>query len=67
MQTNITITNQPDLRAAFWERFPEIQEGPKSKRQNSYPCDTRQAWCDFVDSMERSGDISRALANRATL
>lgn len=36
-------------------------------RQNSYPCDIRSAWCDFVDGMARNGNISEALAQRAIL
>lgn len=35
--------------------------------QNDYPADIRMAWCDFVDSMQRDGNISMALAERATL
>lgn len=35
--------------------------------QNEYPTDTRVAWCDFVDHMERDRQISEALASRATL
>ena len=35
--------------------------------QNEYPTDTRVAWCDFVDHMERDRQIGEALASRATL
>jgi hypothetical protein len=35
--------------------------------QNQYQADVRQAWCDYVDCMQKEGMISEALAQRATL
>lgn len=73
------ITTQKDLRAAFWEAHPQYKRGVKfagmangrklyvEKTQNEYPTDVRVAWCDFVDNMRRNGQISEALAGRATL
>lgn len=66
------ITSQKQLRALFWETFPDLEEtarkrGTLSKGQNSQNCDTRMAWVDFVDSMAKSGQISEKLAFRATL
>ena len=66
------ITNQKDLRASFWENHPELEQiarnrGTLSKGQNSQNCDTRCAFVDYVDSLERSGVISEKLADRATL
>jgi hypothetical protein len=64
------ITTQKALRTAFWQAHPDL---PKRKIMNyagtdkMYPTDTRVAWVDFVDAMERDGDISQALAQRATL
>lgn len=60
------ITTQKDLRAAFWEAHPQYKRRP-GWVQNHYPVDVRIAWCDFVDNMARSGEISEALAQRATL
>jgi hypothetical protein len=67
-----TYTNQKQVRAAFWEQFPEFEieardRGTLSKRQNEQTVDTRCAFVDFVDALARNGDISEALANRVTL
>ena len=62
------MTNQKQVRMAFWERYP--QYAPlcrQSKRQNDYPADVRMQFCDMVDDMERSGEITEALAQRVTL
>lgn len=60
------ITTQKELRATFWFHHPEYKHY-KGNRQNDCPTDIRLAWCDFVEHMHRSGQISDALANRATL
>ncbi len=73
---NHTITNQPDLRAAFWEAHGprtscpvQCRTGPGGRilPQNSQSADTRAAWVDYVDACARNGAISEALASRATL
>ena len=62
------ITTQKALRAAFWEAHPTLRQFYKaSYRQNDYSATGRCDWCDFVDHMRRSGEISEALAGRATL
>lgn len=61
-----TITSQKDLRDAFWDAHPELTRKGQQK-QNAYPADTRMAWCDYVESMRRDGQISNELAQRATL
>jgi hypothetical protein len=69
------MTNQKQIRAAFWETFPEL---PRRRYRYSpnrtdktaelvFPIDTRCAFVDFVDYLQRNGDISELLANRATL
>jgi hypothetical protein len=69
------MTNQTQIRAAFWQAFPEL---PRRRYRYSwsqsdktaelvYPIDTRCAFVDFLDSLHRSGEITEALANRATL
>ncbi len=35
--------------------------------QNDYPNDVRMAFVDYVDSLARNGEISEALAQKATL
>lgn len=67
-----TYTNQPALRRAFWEAHPHYAEqareaGILSKRQNHHCATVRCAWVDFLDSLHRSGQVSDALADRATL
>ena len=71
----MTYTNQPQIRAAFWAAHPNA---PRRRYRYSwnqhdktadlvFPIDTRCAFVDFVDHLQREGRISEALANRATL
>ena len=74
MTTNKTkhypITTQKEIRRIFWETFPDL---PRKKIKNysgngtMYPTDTRCAFTDFIDYLSRDGQISQALAERATL
>ena len=65
-----TYTTQAQIRAAFWEAHPNL---PRRRIPNysgngtMYPTDTRCAFVDFLDALARNGDISQALAQRATL
>ena len=59
------ITTQAQVRASFWETFPELKRNPG--RQNNQPTDTRVAFVDYVDGLERNGEITEALASRVTL
>jgi hypothetical protein len=69
------MTNQKQIRAAFWEAFPDLPRRRyryswnrnDKKAELVFPVDTRCAFVDFVDSLHRSGIISDQLANRATL
>ena len=70
------ITNQRDLRRAFWEAHTPSPAGLNvtRKRITNYAgngkmhnTDTRCAFCDFVDSLSKSGEISSELAYRVTL
>lgn len=64
------ITNQRDLRAAFWEQHPGMERRKirnYSGNGTMHVTDTRCAWCDWIDDMGRSGEISQELAQRATL
>ena len=64
------ITTQPAIRKLFWEECPWLDKKRiKDYRGNGllYTTDTRVAFGDFIDQLARSGDISEALAQRATL
>lgn len=64
------ITTQAALRRAFWEAHPDL---PRRRIRNyagnglMYPTDTRVAFVDYIDALERNRDISPELARRATL
>ena len=65
-----TFTTQRQLRAEFWRTFPTL---PRKKIPNyagtgtMYRTDTRVTWCDWMDMLSKSGEISPELAERATL
>jgi hypothetical protein len=69
------MTNQKQIRAAFWEAFPDLPRrryrySPNRSDKTAqlvYPIDTRCAFVDFLDQLQRDGAISEALAERATL
>lgn len=69
----MTYTTQAEVRAAFWQHLADCGDWETSrlyrvrKRQNDYPADTRFAFCDFVDALQRGGEISEKLAARVTL
>lgn len=70
MTTQYRITNQRDLRREFWATFPELprrQIRDYAGTGKMHTTDTRVTWCDWVDALSKSGDISQALAQRATL
>jgi hypothetical protein len=66
-------TTQPELREAFWDMRPDMRRvrklGPRGSilPQNSQPAIVRLCWCDWIDHLEESRQISPALAARATL
>lgn len=59
------MTTQRQIRALFWAMHPNLVRRPGG--HNRQTCDTRQAFCDFLDALARSGQISEKLADRATL
>lgn len=63
------MKTQTKIRAAFWrEYFPDGKPREyRGKTQNQLPADVRMAFVDYVDSLQKSGEISEALAERATL
>lgn len=65
-----TITNQQDLRKAFWADHPQLDRKKipnYSGNGTMYKTDTRCAWCDWLDSLSKDGIISQELAQRALL
>ena len=66
------MTTQKQIRAAFWAAFPELEAHAlkwqiKTAPQNRHNAETRQAFVEFVDSLQKGGEISVALAQRVTL
>lgn len=62
--------NQRELRAAFWRDHPTLSRDLITDHAGTgkmHRIDTRMAWVDYVDAMQRSGEISESLAQRATL
>lgn len=57
-------TTQRELRAAFWAAHRALARQAGCGHQ---PTDTRVAFVDWIDSLARDGQISQALAQRATL
>lgn len=63
-------TSQAQLRAAFRAEFPTLDYRripDHSGKGRMYCADVRAAWVDWIDYLQRSGQISDALANRAEL
>ena len=66
----MTYTTQREVRKAFWFTMTTQTRKPSKYRgmsQNDMPADIRCAFVDFVDSLNRSGDISDRLAHNSTL
>lgn len=64
------ITTQKKLRAEFFATYPESNRKRIVDYRGDglmYCADTRCAWVDFVDMLQRDGTISNDLADRATL
>ena len=66
------MTTQKEIRATFWAEHPDLdaiarKRRTRSKGQNAQHCDTRMIFIDWIDTLEKEGEISTALANRATL
>ncbi len=66
-----TYHTQTELRAGFWDEHPDLEcrrnRAGNPKRQNDQPADTRMAFVDWIDSLERNDAISEELAERVTL
>lgn len=64
------LTSQVEVRKAFWAAHPTL---PRKLIRNyagtgkMHQTDVRCAFVDFIDYLERSNQISTALARRVTL
>ena len=58
------MTSQAQIRDSFWRAHPDAD---RKRYRGDYCTDTRCAFVDFIDFLHRDGQISAALANRATL
>lgn len=58
-----------EIRKMFWNNAtPEMKrEYRVRKTQNDYSCDIRIAFVDFIDSLERDGEITGSQSDRITL
>ncbi len=54
-----------DVQQAFWEQHPQFTERPGGHNKQTTDC--RCAFVDFVDYLEKSGQISAELAQGVTL
>jgi len=64
------MTTQTQVRDAFWLEVMGNDGKPRrfrGKGHNELPADVRVKFCDFVDSLQKSGRISDRLAERVTL
>ena len=67
---NYRITTQRQLRREFWQTFPHLTRRKITNYSGNgkmHVTDTRCAWCDWLDALQKDGDISQELACRATL
>ena len=66
------MTTQKQVRANFWGYIKEVapqhlKEYRASKRQNQYTADVRILFCDYIDYLHKSGEITQNLAYKVTL
>lgn len=71
------ITTQRQVRRAFWQAWREgqfrgLSVTPRqitdfSGNGKMHNTDTRCAFCDFLDSLSKNGELAEGLADRVTL
>ena len=66
------MKTQSEVRNSFWSMLQECNpklasERRTRKRQNQYCADIRCSFVDYVDQLNKGGEISNSLANRVTL
>ena len=60
-------TTQTQLRDAFWEAHPQYTRRGRRVRQNDYNATIRTAFVDWIDFLQKDGQISEHLASRVIL
>jgi len=65
-EPDYTYSDEDEVRDAFWDQHPQFTP-VDFQSQNKYPTDVRCAFVDFVDSLQKNGDISEELAADVTL
>lgn len=63
--SSYAYTTQAQVRAAFWQGWPEGFR--RGKRHNKYSATIRSEFVAFVDMLQKDGHISESLAQRVTL
>lgn len=62
------LTNQRQIRSLFWRLCSDIPGVSRRRlRDGDYNATTRVAFVDFVDALEKEGQISERLASQVTL
>ena len=63
-----SMNTQVAVRLGFWEAFPELDRTKTTMNgERIYKTDTRCAFVDYVDALQKGGQISERLAQRVTL
>lgn len=69
----MNYTTQRQVRAAFWEAHKDCPDVTRRRIRDyagtgkMHNTDTRCAFVDYVDALEKNGEISPELAERVTL
>jgi hypothetical protein len=66
------MTTQKQVRDSFWDMLGEVvpnlaKQRRSQLRQNDYCTDIRVSFVDYVDSLQKQGEITESLAQRVTL
>ena len=65
-------TTQKQIREMFWEFLKEVnpelaKQKRTNKKQNDYKTDIRVSFVQYVDNLQKNGEIKQSLANKVTL
>lgn len=67
---NNMIDGEDKVNELFWQEHPEWEEAKPTVKMGDdrvYKTDIRVAYCDFVENLVRSGQITEELASEITL
>lgn len=63
--------DEEEIREAFWQNHPQFDsrdyKGQNHPSQNNYNATIRSAWCEWIDYLQKDGQISEELADKVTL